>query len=49
MTKLVSGQIAPVSGSYNVIGENGTFLGVVYVKRGKRMPPTETPDAHFEI
>lgn len=33
MTKLTSGEIAPVSGTYNVINENGTMVGTVYVKK----------------
>lgn len=36
MTKLTSGEIAPVSGTYNVINENGTMVGTVYVKKATK-------------
>ncbi|MFR1565642.1 MAG: hypothetical protein ACLSUT_04300 [Christensenellales bacterium] len=49
MTKLTSGEIAPVSGTYNVINENGTMVGTVYVKKGDKMPPTQSSRDHFEI
>lgn len=49
MTKLVSGQLAPVSGTYNVINENGTRVGTVYVKRGDKMPPTQSSNDWFEM
>ncbi len=49
MTKLKSGETAPVSGTYNVVNENGTMVGTVYVRKGDTMPPTQSEGDHFEI
>ncbi len=49
MIKLSSGEIAPKTGNYNVIASNGRIVGTVRVKKGDRMPPTQSPDNHFEI
>lgn len=49
MTKLKSGETAPVSDTYNVVNENGTMVGTVYVRKGDTMPPTQSEGDHFEI
>ena len=43
MLKLSSGEIAPKTGVYNVVSSN------VHVKKGDRMPPTQSANNHFEI
>lgn len=48
--KLHSGEIAPKTGSYNVIDRDGNVRGTVRVKKGDRIPPTRIIGAsHFEI
>lgn len=48
--KLHSGEIAPKTGSYNVIDSNGKVAGTVRVKKGDRIPPSRIANAsHFEI
>ncbi|MDE6398490.1 MAG: hypothetical protein K2L51_04125 [Clostridiales bacterium] len=49
MQKLSSGEIAPKTGEYNVVSANGKRVGVVRVKKGDRMPPTQSANNHFEI
>ena len=49
MEKLNSGEIAPKTGEYNVIASNGRRIGTVHVKKGDRMPPTQSANNHFEI
>lgn len=48
MTRLHSGEIAPKTGEYNVVGSNGRIVGTVHVRKGDRMPPTQSGDHHFE-
>ena len=48
--KLHSGEIAPKTGTYNVIDKNGNVAGTVRVKKGDRIPPTRIEQvSHFEI
>jgi len=47
--KLNSGEIAPKTGTYNVIGKDGKVVGTVQVKKGDRIPPTRKQASHFEI
>lgn len=49
MIKLSSGEIAPKTGDYNVVGSGGRVVGTVHVKKGDRMPPTQSANNHFEI
>lgn len=49
MVKLSSGEIAPKTGVYNVIAPSGRHIGTVHVKKGDRMPPTQSSNNHFEI
>ena len=49
MTRLNSGEIAPKTGEYNVGASNGRVIGTVHVKKGDRMPPTQSSNNHFEI
>mgnify|MGYP001108462574 FL=1 len=48
--KLHSGEIAPKTGTYNVIDKNGKVAGSVRVKKGDRIPPTRIEEAaYFEF
>lgn len=49
MLKLSSGEIAPKTGEYNVVSAGGKRVGTVHVKKGDRMPPTQSANNHFEI
>ncbi len=49
MQKLVSGEKAPYSGEYDVIASNGRVIGTVNVRKGDRMPPTQSSEDHFEF
>ncbi len=49
MDKLTSGKIAPKTGEYNIIAQNGRCVGTVRVKKGDRMPPTRHANSHFEM
>ena len=49
MKKVKSGQIAPKSGTYQVIDEQGNNIGSVQMQKGNRIPPTQQAGAHFEI
>ncbi len=48
--KLHSGEVAPKTGTYNVIDNKGKVCGTVRVNKGDRIPPTRIEEAsHFEI
>lgn len=49
MEKLIQGEIAPFSCQYDIINENGTTVGTIYVKQGAFMPPTQNPTDYYEI
>ena len=49
MVKLSSGEIAPKTGTYKVVSGRGRVVGTVQIKRGSKMPPTQSPDCHFEL
>ena len=49
MIKLSSGEIAPKTGAYSVVGPGGRCVGTVHVKKGDRMPPTQSINNHFEL
>ena len=48
MQHLTSGQIAPWTGEYNVVSQNGRVVGTVHVNKNDRMPPTQSEGDHFE-
>ena len=43
-----SGEIAPQSGQYKMIDENGEVLNTVDLQKGQTFPPTPTSSCHFE-
>lgn len=47
--RLTSGEIAPKTGEYNVISAKGRRIGTVRVKKGNRMPPTQSSGSYFQI
>lgn len=47
--RLKSGEIAPKSGTYNVVSESGRIVGSVRVKKGEVLPPTTHEGSHFEL
>ena len=49
MQRLNPGDIAPQTGCYNVIDGNGKVLDTVTVKKGNRMPPTQSSDYYYEF
>ena len=49
MVKVSSGEIAPKTGTYKVVSGNGRTLGTVKIKKGSKMPPTQSADCHFEL
>ena len=49
MLKLSSGEIAPKTGTYNVVSGSGRVMGSVQIKKGSKMPPTQSADCHFEL
>ena len=44
-----SGDIAPKSGTYNVVAASGKIVGTVKVKKGETLPPTQHQGSHFEL
>ncbi len=49
MQKLNPGDIAPQTGCYNVIDSNGKVLDTINVKKGNRLPPTQSPEYKYEF
>jgi len=49
MQKLNPGDIAPKSGSYKVLDSNGKKMNTVEVKKGNRLPPTQSSEYHYEF
>jgi len=47
--KLVSGDICPKTGMYQVVKEDGSKLNSVFVGRGETMPPTACDSCYFEL
>ncbi len=49
MQKLNPGDTAPQTGCYNVVDKNGKVLDTITVKKGNRMPPTQSSDYYYEF
>lgn len=47
--KLSSGMNAPKTATYKVVDEKGKVVNTVQVKKGSRMPPTQSSKNHFEL
>lgn len=47
--KLTSGEKAPKTGTYKVVGAKGEVINKVKVNKGDSLPPTQSPSHHFEI
>lgn len=47
--RLNSGEIAPRSGSYKVVDQNGRMINTVDMNEGDKLPPTQSSQHHFEI
>lgn len=47
--KLYSGDRAPVSAIYKIIGYSGKVINTLKVNGGDTMPPTQNPNSHFEL
>lgn len=46
--RLNSGDIAPKTGSYKVVNQEGKTLNTIYIGEGETMPPTQTSGCHYE-
>jgi hypothetical protein len=49
MIRLNSGEIAPKTGTYNVVNSKGKVCGKVNVRKGDRIPPSHDASHRFEI
>lgn len=49
MQKFKPGELAPKSGTYRVVDQNGNTMYTVDVERGEHLPPTQSSDWHLEI
>lgn len=47
--KLNSGDTAPKTGTYKVVGSKGEVISSVKVNKGDKLPPTQSSSHHFEI
>ncbi len=47
--RLNSGDTAPKSANYKVVGPNGESMGCVYMKEGETLPPTQISGCHYEL
>ena len=48
MERMVFGEVVPYSAEYDIVNENGTVVGSIYLKRGALFPPTEVPTDYYE-
>ena len=46
--KMHSGDNAPHSGTYKVLGPNGEEMGRVYMNEGETLPPTQQSGCYYE-
>ena len=46
---LNSGDMAPKSANYKVIGPDGQVVGNVYMREGETLPPTQMSGCHYEM
>lgn len=44
-----SGDTAPQTANYKVIGPDGRVMGSVYMHEGETLPPTQQSDCHYEM
>lgn len=49
MRKLNPGDIAPKTGYYKIIDSQGKTLDKVSVRKGDRLPPTQSKDYFYEV
>ena len=47
--RLNSGEVAPRTGSYKIVDQNGRMINTVEMNEGDRLPPTQSSQHHFEI
>ncbi len=47
--RLNSGDTAPASANYKVIGPDGQVVGSVYMREGETLPPTQMSGCHYEM
>lgn len=47
--RLNSGDTAPKSANYKVIGPDGQVVGNVYMREGETLPPTQMSGCHYEM
>ena len=48
MMRLNSGDTAPKTANYKVIGPDGREMGSVYMREGETFPPTQMSGCHYE-
>lgn len=49
LKKFNPGDIAPETGFYRVVDQNGRTLDKVSVSKGDRLPPTQSKDYYYEL
>lgn len=49
MKKINPGDVAPQTGFYRVVDQDGRTLDKVSVTKGDRLPPTQSKDYYYEI
>ncbi|MGN1235394.1 MAG: hypothetical protein ACI4U2_05405 [Christensenellaceae bacterium] len=49
MMRLNCGDIAPGTGTYKVINEDGKIVGTVNLNEGETLPPTQHSGCHYEF
>lgn len=47
--KLISGEVCPRTGTYQVFNGDGKMLNSVFVGEGETMPPTPHESCYFEF
>ncbi len=49
MERMIFGEVVPFSAEYDIINENGTVVGSIYLKSGALFPPTDVPTDYYEL
>ena len=49
MTKLNPGDNAPKTGTYAILDGKGKKIGTVEMKKGNRMPPTQSSEYYYQF
>jgi hypothetical protein len=49
MERMVFGEVVPFSAEYDIVNENGTVVGSLYLKSGTLFPPTQCPTDYYEL